>query len=81
MSDELISKGLDMDIVATHQRFIEAMEERLPSMTLDSKERYFAILSSLVGKLEAPDKHMREILEEMMVEAGSIILQELNAGR
>jgi hypothetical protein len=27
------------------------------------------------------DKHMREILEEMMVEAGAIILQELNAGR
>jgi hypothetical protein len=81
MSDDLISKGLDIDIVTTHQRFVEAMEVRLPAMPLESKERYFVILSSLVGKLETPDKHLREILEEMMVEAGAIILQELNAGR
>ena len=81
MSDELISKGLDMDIVATHQRFVEAMEGRLPTMALESKERYFAILSSLVGKLESEEKHLREILEEMMLEAGAIILQEINAGR
>lgn len=81
MSDELISKGLDMDIAATHERFIEAMQERLPSMPLESKERYFALLSNLVSKLENPDKPMRDILEEMMLEAGQIILQELNAGR
>jgi hypothetical protein len=81
MSDDLISKGLDMDIAMTHARFIDAMEKRLPSMPLDSKERYFAILSSLVGKLETPEKQMRDILEEMMIEAGSLILQELNASR
>ncbi len=81
MSDELISKGLDMDIAATHERFVEVMRERVPSMPLDSKERYFALLSNLVGKLEDPEKHMRDILQEMMVEAGSIILQELNAGQ
>lgn len=81
MSEELISKGLDMDIAATHERFVMAMEERLPAMALDSKERYFALLSTLVGKLEDQDKHMREILEEMMMEAGAIILQEINAGR
>ena len=54
MSDELISKGLDMDIVATHQRFIEAMEERLPSMTLESPWRkMFSVVcaSVLVLKL------------------------------
>lgn len=81
MSKDLISKGLDMDIAMTHARFVDAMEKRLPAMPLDSKERYFAVLSSLVGKLEMPDKHMREILEEMMVEAGSLILQEMNASR
>jgi hypothetical protein len=81
MSQELISKGLDMDISATHGRFVEAMEGRLPAMELESKERYFALLSRLVAKLEDPGKHMREILEEMMAEAGAIILQEISAGR
>ena len=81
MSKDLISKGLDMDISATHERFVEAMERRLPGMPVDSKERYFAILSSLVGKLETPEKEMRAILEEMMVEAGALILQEINASR
>jgi hypothetical protein len=70
-----------MDIAVTHGRFIEAMENRLPVMPLDSKERYFAVLSVLVGKLEDPDKHLREILEEMMVEAGAMILQEISASR
>lgn len=81
MSDELISKGLEMDIEATHQRFVVAMRQRVPSMPLESKERYFAILSKLVGKLEEPEKALREILEEMMGEAGAIILQEISAGR
>lgn len=81
MSNDLISKGLDMDIAMTHARFVEAMEGRLPALPLESKERYFAVLSALVGKLEDPDKHLREILEEMMVEAGAMILQEINASR
>lgn len=81
MSHDLISKGLDMDISMTHARFIEAMQSRLPTMPLESKERYFALLTKLVSKLEDPAKQIRDILEEMMVEAGAIILQEINAGR
>lgn len=81
MSDDLISKGLDMDIAMTHARFVDAMENRLPALPLESKERYFAVLSALVGKLEDPDKQLRQILEEMMVEAGAMILQEINASR
>ncbi len=76
-SSDLLSKGLDSDIAATHQRFMAAMEDRLPAMPLETKERYFAILSSLVGKLEMPDKHLREILQEMMAEAAGYIFQEL----
>ena len=44
---------------------------------LDTKERYFAVLSVLVAKLEASDKPMRDIMQEMMAEAATVILQEL----
>ena len=80
MSDELISKGLDSDIGMTHERFVAAMEARLPSMSLEMKETYFAVLSNLVAKLEDADKPLRDILQEMMVEAGSLIMQQLNSG-
>jgi len=53
------------------------MAERLGTMRLDTKERYFAVLSVLVAKLEASDKSMREIMQEMMGEAATVILQEL----
>jgi len=79
MPSDLLSKGLDKDIAAVHRRFVAAMERRLPSMNFDTKERYFAVVSILVGKLEVPDKTLREILQEMMSEAAGIILQEMNA--
>jgi len=81
MPDDLLSKGLDSDISTVHQRFALAMEKRLPGMGLDTKERYFAVLSALVSKLESEEKNLREILQEMMSEAAAIILQELNALR
>jgi hypothetical protein len=76
---DLLSQGLDTDINAAHQRFMVAMESRLPAMTFETKERYFAMLSSLVGKLEAPEKHLRQVLQEMMSEAAAYIFQELGA--
>lgn len=76
--NDLISKGLDRDIVAAHRRFLAAMNARLPALNLETKERYFAILSSLVCKLEIPDKHLREILQEMMSETAGYIFQEMS---
>ena len=81
MPDDLLSKGLDSDISTVHQRFALAMEKRLPGMGLDTKERYFAVLSALVSKLETEEKNLREILQEMMAEAATIIMQEINAMR
>ncbi len=78
MSNDLLSKALDGDIAMTHERFIAAMEGRLPEMELETKERYFAVLNSLVGKLETPEKKLSEVLQEMMTEAAAIILQEMN---
>ena len=78
-SVDLLSKGLDSDISATHRRFMVAMEQRLPSMSLETKERYFAVLSALVGKLESQEKDLREILSEMVAESAAIIMQEISA--
>jgi hypothetical protein len=64
-----------------HVRFVQAMEARLPKLELSSKERYFAVLSTLVAKLETPEKSMREVLSEMMAEAGRHLMEELSAPR
>ena len=80
MSSDLLSKALDGDIAMTHERFIAAMQGRLPDMELETKERYFVVLNSLVGKLEMPEKKLQEILQEMMAEAAALILAEMNKG-
>jgi hypothetical protein len=56
-----------------------AMEIRLPVMNLETKERYFVVLSALVSKLEMQEKNLRDIMHEMMSEASSIIWQEISA--
>lgn len=80
-SSDMLSRALDGDIALAHQRFVQSMEARLPTLELTSKERYFAVLSMLVGKLEDPTKNMREVLVEMMAEAGRHIMEEMSAGR
>jgi hypothetical protein len=80
-SSNAVSRALDRDIAMVHQRFVQSMEARLPGLELPSKERYFAVLSILVGKLEDPAKNMREILVEMMSEAGRHLMEEISAGR
>jgi hypothetical protein len=77
MDERALQKDLDRQIAATHKRFVKAMEGRLPAMGLETKERYFAVLSSLVGKLETAEKPMRDVMQEMMSEAAALILQEM----
>ena len=52
---------------------------RLDGMSLETKERYYAGLSALTAKLETGEKPLREIMQEMMAEAASLILQEMQA--
>ena len=73
----LIEQDLEKQILATQQRFQAAMKTRLTSMSLDSKERYFAVLSLLVTKLEILDKPLREVLQEVLIESAPYIAQEL----
>ncbi len=71
------SKALDDDIAHVHRRFLAAMEQRLLGMSMETKERYFVVLSSLVGKLECDAKTLREVLREMMAETAAYIFQEI----
>ena len=77
MDERALQEDLDRQIAATHRRFVKAMESRLPAMGLETKERYFAVLSSLVAKLETAEKPMREVMQEMMSEAAALILHEM----
>lgn len=65
----------DRQIASAHRRFVKAMEARTGTMDDATKETYFAIVSKLVDKLETPDKPLREIMQEMMAEALSEVLQ------
>ena len=75
---ELISKDLDKQIASTHKRFQKAMQARLPTMQLESKERYFAVLSVMVAQLEDPERPLRDVLQDVMMEAAPYIAQELS---
>jgi hypothetical protein len=79
--DKEVRAALESDIRMTHERFCAAMEARLPALDADTVERYFALLSSLVEKLEDPDRELRQILQDMMGEAAGLIMQEMQKAR
>ncbi len=72
-----IEHDLESQVRMTHDRFVAAMSARLPTMPLEQKERYFAVLSALVAKLETPAKSLREILQEMIAETAAYLFQEI----
>jgi hypothetical protein len=75
----LIEQDLDKQIITTQQRFQKVMKARLSRMSFESKERYFAVLSLLVTKLEDPDKALRNVLQEVVIESAPYIAQELSS--
>jgi hypothetical protein len=77
MSNEL-EQDLESQVRMTHERFVRAMGERLPLMTLEQKERYFVVLSGLVGRLEDANKPLKTVLQEMMAEAAPYLFREMN---
>jgi len=72
----LLDKNFDRQIGTTHRRLVKAMDGRVGAMGLEIKEHYFAMLSTLVAKLEDPAKSLREIAQEMIAEAASVIFLE-----
>ena len=79
MTTSAAPSDLDPQLAVLHQRFIQAMAGRLPEMDPERKERYAAVLSLLVTKLENPALGLREILQEMMTDAMSFVLQEMQS--
>lgn len=65
----------------TQERFCEAMEARLGAIETESLERYFAVLSKLVGKLEDVEKGLGQIMNEMMAEAAGLLMAEMQSRR
>ncbi|MFM8408786.1 MAG: hypothetical protein ACKOCT_00780 [Alphaproteobacteria bacterium] len=75
--DETIRHALELDIQMTHDRFVQAMETRLPKIEPESLERYFAVLSKLVAKLEDEAKTLDAVMKEMMAEAATLLMAEM----
>ena len=73
-----LEEDIEGQIRMTHERFTLAMDNRLPTISLEQKERYFAVLSSLVIRLEDPSKTLKLILQEMMAEAAPYLFREMN---
>lgn len=73
-----IEKDLEKQIIATQKRFQKAMQARLPHMSLPSKERYFAVLSLLVTRLEDIEKPLRDVLQDVLIESAPYIAQEMS---
>ena len=79
MSTRAPQTDLERQIAATHKRFVKAMEERVTTMSDETKEAYFALLAKLVAKLEAAEKPLKEILQEIMAEAMAEVLHMIQA--
>ena len=74
-----LKRHLLAQLARTHVRFAELMEARFEHADTADLERYFGMLSTLVGKLEDEDKNMKDVLREMAAEYAAIILSELNS--
>lgn len=61
-------------IAETHVHFSRAMERRLGGEELEDVERYFAMLSRLVDKLDDDDKQLKEIMQEMAMELAPLLM-------
>lgn len=79
--EELVRRTLEDDVRMTQERFCVAMEQRLPDIEHESLERYFAVLSNLVAKLEDTEKTLGQIMNEMMAETASVIMLEMQRRR
>jgi len=73
----MATDDVDKQIATAHRRLVKAMDQRVPPMEAAFKERYFALLSSVVAKLELADKPLKDVVQESMADAMSFVLQEM----
>ena len=75
---EAIREQLGREILATHERFSAAMAARLPQMDLEQCERYLAMVSMLVTRLEQIEKPLRLVFHETAADVLPTLMQELS---
>lgn len=76
---DAIARDLERQIAELHERFSGAMAVRCPLMSLEQKERYFVVISSLVSKLEDRSKPLKQILQEVAAEVLPQVMAELQS--
>lgn len=70
----------DREILEAHRRFLTVMEEqRLATLSDETKTHYLTMLVSLTEKLETPGKPLSEIMREMMAELAPLIFQTMQS--
>jgi hypothetical protein len=68
---------IEQAIHEAHRAYVAAMEERLPTISEQSRERYLVVLKSLTDKLAIPSKPLSEIISETMAEAAPLLFQAM----
>jgi hypothetical protein len=72
------SNPLDKEIYEVHRRYIQVMEnERLATISDESKTHYLRVLKSLTEKLAIRGKPLSEVVGEMMSEAAPLLFQTM----
>ncbi len=77
MKEDPITEQLGRDIEMVHERLDEAIRKRLPGMSREERERYLALLSPIVAKIEEVDKPLRAVLQEALGELLPVVMQGL----
>jgi hypothetical protein len=71
--EKIFSDPKDLEISDLHRRYVAAMEERLPSISEQTKSHYLTVLASLIKMLETPGKPLSEVVSEVMAEAAPLL--------
>jgi hypothetical protein len=67
----------DREIYTVHRRYVEVMEQRLPTISDDTKDNYLRVMRTLTEKLATPGKPLSEIVGEIMAEAAPLLFQAM----
>ena len=74
------SNPKDQEIYDIHRRYIKIMEEqRLSTISDETKTSYLTVLKLLSDKLEIPGKPLGEVIREMMSEAAPLLFQSMQS--
>jgi hypothetical protein len=75
-SDSKFSNPLDQQIYEIHRLFMKVMEDdRLPTISDETKASYLAVFKSLTEKLATPGKPLSEVVGEIMSETAPLLFQ------